>query len=149
MANSITASTVSPFTGLLLEDANYVVTGAFVVGTTGTTYTPSVNLANVDYPVVGKFIVQVFNTALTNTAGGVQSWISLQESSDNSTFNNIGAFTSSLLTFTDSSGTAAAGTTQVLLTPKAKQYLRAAAVVNTGGSTAGGITGSFGLALLF
>lgn len=149
MSNSITASTQSPFSGLLMEDANYNVVGTFPAATSGTTYTPSVYFPNVNYPVVGSFVVQLYNSALTNTSSSVTSYAGLQESGDGVNWNNIAVFTSSLLTFTDNGGSAPAGYVQVLLTPNAKPYLRAFATVPATGATAGGITGSYGINVLF
>ena len=148
MTTSITASTVSPFTGLLLQDSNYNASASFPAagGTVGAT--PSVYYPNVDYPTVGKFIVQVYNTAVTNTSSSATISMSLQHSADNSTWVNIPQFAASLLSFTDAGsagatgGSAVAGTTQVLLPPNVNPYVRVVTSVPTGGSTSGGLTGS-------
>ena len=153
MATSITASTVSPFTGLLLEDVNFNVSAAFPAYNANfavSASTPSIFYPNVDYPTVGKFIVQAYNTTLTNTSNSAVITVGLQESNDNVTWNNIAAFATGLVSSTDNGALAtAANSTQVLLTPKAKPYLRAVATVPVSGSTAGGVTGSFGIATLF
>jgi hypothetical protein len=148
MANSITASTNSPYSSLNLQDVNFNVSAAFGSASQAAT-TPSLYIPNIGFPEIGKFIVQVYNTSLTGTAGTVSSNINLQESNDNSTWNNISVFSSSLLAITNTAGSASAGTSQVLLTPSAKSYLRAQSSTVNGGATAGGITGSFGLQLLF
>lgn len=147
MANSITASTVSPFTGLLLSDSNYYVTASFPSASAAASSSPSLFFPNVDYPTVGKFIVQVSNPLLGGSAGGVSSFVTLQESNDNSTWNNVAPYSSSVLTLTDSSGTIAASSQQLLLTPKAKPYLRIQVTVPAGGSSLTGISGSTGVVL--
>lgn len=137
MANSITASTVSPFTGLLLTDAQYIATASFATATTAST--PALTFNNIDYPTVGQFIVQVSATNTTTTTGSVN--ITLQESSDNTNWNNIAVFANPLLV---SSGSVASNSVQVLLTPQAKTYLRASA------TSIGALpTGSMTLSALF
>ena len=152
MSTSITASTVSPFTGLELQDASYVATATWVSASAAnvSSSTAALYLPNVDYPTTGKFIVQVFNNALTNTANSNTNYVKLQESNDSVIWNDIAVFTSSLLPCTDNGSNATpAGSVQVLLTPNAKPYLRASGVSVLLGSTSGGITGSYGVALLF
>ena len=158
MSTSITASTVSPFTGLELQDTNFnvsaswpavvrVISASVVVGVAAVSASsPSIYYPNVCYPTVGKFIVQVYNSALTNSSASFTNYVGLQESSDNVVWNDIAVFTSSLLTCTDNGALGTpAGTVQVLLTPQAKPYLRAQATAVLSGSTFGGITGSFGI----
>lgn len=145
---SITGSTNSPFSGLNLQDVNFSVSAAFGSASQATT-TTAVYFPNLGYPEVGRFIVQVYNTALTGTAGTVAANIVLQESSDGTTWNNITAFSTSSLPVTNTAGSASAGTAQVLLTPTAKSYLRAQATVASGGAIAAGITGSYGIQTLF
>lgn len=162
MATSITASTVSPFTSLLLQDVVYNVTqswpvvsisksasvnlGVFAVSASS----PAVYYPNVGFPTVGKFIVSVYTTALTNTSGSVVSSVKLQESSDNVNWNDIAVFSTTLCSTTDNGALASpAASTQVLLAPSAKSYLRAVATVPTSGSSYGGVTGSFGINTLF
>ena len=149
MANSITASTNSPFSGLNLQDVNFSVSATFPSASAASGSTAAIYFPNVGYPEVGRFIVQVYNTSLTNTAGTNAATIGLQESNDGISWNNIAAFSSSLLVVTNTAGSASAGTAQVLLTPTAKSYLRAVASTAAGGATAGGITGSFGIQTLF
>jgi hypothetical protein len=145
---SITGSTNSPYSGLNLQDVNFSVSAAFGSASQVAT-TPAIFYPNVGYPDVGRFIVQVYNTSLSGTAGTAAAAINLQESNDGITWNNIAAFSSSLLTVTNTAGSASAGTAQVLLTPNAKPYLRATATTAAGGATASGITGSFGIQTLF
>lgn len=133
MANSITASTVSPFTGLLLTDSNFITTASFG-GSATTASTPSLAFANIDYPTVGKFIVQVAATNTTVGTGSVN--VVLQESNDNTTWNNIAVFANPIFV---SSGSVP-GSVQVLLTPQAKTYLRAQAQTLTGNNATGSIT---------
>lgn len=148
MANSITASTNSPFSGLLLQDVNFNVSAS--VGASATTSsTPSIAYANVDYPTVGKFIVQAFLGQVTATAGTAAIGVTLQESIDNVNWNNIAVFASPLVSSSNSSGTASAASVQVLLTPNAKTYLRAQCYVPSGSVLPNGGSGSFGIQTLF
>lgn len=162
MATSITASTVSPFTGLLNQDVNFNVSASFPVVSLSTSASvvvgvfavsassPAIYYPNVDYPTVGQFIVKVYHGALTNTSNSAVITVGLQESNDNVTWNNIAAFSTGLVSSTDNGALAtAANSMQVLLTPQAKPYLRAVATVPASGSSAGGVTGSFGIQTLF
>jgi hypothetical protein len=148
MATSITASTNSPYSMLNLQDINFNVSAGFGSSSL-TASTPAIFYPNVGYPEVGRFAVQVYNTALVGTAGTAAAYVGLQESNDGITWNNIAAFSSSLLAITNTAGSASAGTSQVLLTPNAKPYLRAVSTTNAGGAIAAGITGSFGIQTLF
>lgn len=140
MANSITASTVSPFSGLLLSDANYVTSASLGVATNNT---PSLFFPNIDYPTVGKFVVQVALTAATNTTGSIN--VVLQESVDNANWTTIAIFANPLVTAATTSQSSSAASAQVLLSPNtAKPYLRAQAVALTTGAT-----GSVVLSALF
>jgi len=152
MATSITASTVSPFTGLALQDSLYVATQTWVSASAAnvSSSTAALYLPNVDYPAVGKFIVQVYNNALTNTNNSATNYVKLQESNDSVIWNDIAVFTSSLLPVLDNGNNyTTASSVQVLLPPTVKPYIRASGVSVLLGSTAGGITGSYGVALLF
>jgi hypothetical protein len=144
---SITASTNSPYSNYNLQDTNFNASTSFASSSFSSS-TAAVFYPNVGEPEVGRFVVQVYNTALQGTAAG-GAFIGLQESNDGVTWNNISAFSSSLLTVTNTAGSASAGTAQVLLTPNAKSYLRAQATTNAGGAVSGGITGSFGIQTLF
>lgn len=148
MANSITASTVSPFSGLLLQDVNYNVSASFPVPTllgavTGST--TSINYANLDYPTVGKFIVQL-NINSTNASAATPVTASLLESSDNVNFNQIAVFST---TMAGNSGTGSTSV-QVLLTPQAKPFLKAWVSIPASGSASGtALTGTYGITTLF
>lgn len=151
MSNSITASNVAPFSGLILSDANYTVTSNFpAAGATGSS--PSLFFPNIEYPTVGKMIVQLTNTALTNSSGSANNYVGLQHSIDNVNWVAIPQFTASLLVITDSgalTSPASATPAQVLLPPNVNPYIRANATVLAGGATTGGITGSYTLSVLF
>jgi hypothetical protein len=148
MANSITASTVSPYSGLLLQDTNFNVSATFPSASlTGST--AAIQFANLNYPTVGQFEVQLYNTALSNSAGGLTVSMSLQDSADGVTFAAIPAFGTTMLGATDSSGTVVAGSITVLLPPTVRTYVRAWVSVPSGAGTSGGITGSFGFNSLF
>lgn len=121
MANSITASTVSPFSGLLLSDANYVATASFTAAATSST--PALFFPNLQYPTTGKFIIQVATINTTVSTGSVN--IVLQESSDGTTWNNIATNANPLIA---TSGSVASASVQVSLDPAAKSYLRANAI---------------------
>ena len=135
MANSITASNSNaPFNSLLLTDANYMVSASYAATST---VSPSVNfnVAN-PYPTTANVIVYVYTTA---QAAGTGSQIVLQESADNSAWNNIAIFANPVL-----SGSASTTNASVILGPNAKQYLRASASNYSGGTP----TGVFGFNVL-
>jgi len=135
MATSITASNSNaPFNSLLLTDANFAVSASFAATST---VSPSVNfqVAN-PYPTTANTIVYVYTTATTAPTG---SRITLQESADNSTWSNVAIFADPIL-----SGSATVTSTQVVLGPNAKQYLRVSASQYTGGTP----NGVFGLTVL-
>lgn len=135
MANSITASTVSPFSGLLLQDSNFIVTTSFG-GSATTASSAPITFANIQLPTVGKFIVNIASSNTTTTSGSVN--IVLQESSDNTNWNNIAVFANPIVV---STGSISAPTpTQVLLTPQAKTYLRVQAQTLTGNNATGSVT---------
>ena len=143
MANSITASTFSPYSNTLLVDQTQ--TGSFpAAGATGST--APLLFPNIGWPEVGSFTVTVYNTALTNTSGSATIGLYLQDSNDGVTYTNVATFAQPLCSTVDGGALSApAASTQVLLTPASKPYVRAIAIVPTGGATAGGITGSFGI----
>ncbi len=147
--SSITASNAGvPYTLPLQQDVNFNTSNSFPSASISGS-TPSVYYANLQYPTTGKFVVQVYNTALTNTNNAAVISMSLEDSADNVTFAPIAVFSPTLLTATDSAGSAPAGNVQVQLAPTARPYLRVRASVPNSGSKAGGITGSYGLASLF
>jgi hypothetical protein len=150
---SITSSNASaPFNSRLLTDANYIKTVSAGMTSGATVYTTAVDFNTATpYPTTEKVIVQLYNTALTGTSASLVTYMGLQDSADNSSFTDIGCFTSSLLKATDVAGAVAAqipATAQVLLPPNVRQYVRGKVVVPTGAAAAGGITGSFGVSVL-
>lgn len=152
MATSITASnSTATYSSYFLSDANYTVTATFPSGSGAVSgSTTSLFFPNLCVPTVGKVIIQLSNTALTNSSGSVTNYVGLQESVDNVNWNNIAVFTSSLLPITDNGSLSSpAGSVQVFLSPLAKPYLRAQATVVSGGQAVGGITGSYTLSALF
>lgn len=139
MANSITASTSTPYNSLLLTDQNYIVTASY--GATATTAsTSAVNFQTATpYPTTANVLVFVSASNSTTSTGSVS--IVLQESSDNSTWTPAANIANPLFS---SSGSVSGQTATVGLQPGAKQYLRLAAI-----STVGTVpTGSFSLTVL-
>ena len=136
MVPSITASNANaPFNSLLLSDANYAVSASYAATST---VSPSVNFQVASpYPTTANTIINVYSTATVAPTG---SRITLQESADNSTWSNIAIFADPIL-----SGSSTTTSTQVILGPNAKQYLRVSASQYSGGTP----NGVFGLTVLF
>jgi hypothetical protein len=149
--NSITASTVSPISTLNLGDSQYTTTLSWPASAT-TTQSAALYFPNLNYPVVGEFILQLSTTAITPTTNSLVYSASLQDSVDGVTFAQMAVFSSTLFSTTDASGTAPVTTVQVLLPPPAanpRPYIRA--TLGTPASIGGqsGPTGSFTLKALF
>lgn len=145
---SITGSTTTPFNSLLLQDATFNVSASWGASAT-TASTPSVNfqVAN-PWPTSAECIINVYTNQILNTSGSQVYGVALQESADNSSWNNIAIFFNPIVSATDASNTGSAATTQVILGPNAKQYLRAIgvtpAIINSVPPT-----GSFGFKTFF
>ncbi len=156
--NSITASTVSPYTLPLLQDPVYNTSASLPIGGT-TGYTPALYFPNLQYPTCGKFTITLYNTAINDnfTSASVSNVttsvsMSLQDSTDGVTFTQIARFPTNLLTAVDVTtlSSSVAGNVVVFHGPTNKPYLRGVAIVNTGSTvTTGGITGSFGIITQF
>lgn len=144
---SITASN-SAFSGPLLQDVNFNTSASFNAPTAlsaVTSSTVSIYFPNIQYPTDTKFVVQL-NLAPTGVVGAVPITASLQESSDNVTFTNVAIFRDILAS---NSGTGST-TTQVVLGPSSKPYIRAwANSPNSASATGVAVGGTFGITTLF
>ena len=138
MSQSITASVINaPFNGLLDSDINFQVSSAYQ--TNGVT--PSVNfLVTQPWPVTSNGIVYVYSNALTGTNSS-SSYLTLQDSPDNSTWTAVANLANPILTATSSSAVSG----NISLQYGGQQYLRLSSSNQAGGLP----SGSFGFNVYF
>lgn len=150
MAQSITGSTNTPYNYPLVQDANYSVAVNNISASATVTSSYMDFTTATPFPSTENFVVNVYFSALTNTANSAVISASLQESADTINWTNVASLASPIITTTDNgAGAAPAAIVGVQLQPAAKRYLRLSVTTPTGGTTGAGATGVAGAYLTF
>ena len=150
-------STSVPLNTRIITDPNYIVSALFPTATQPALGTASISTSGstsaldfvqkTPYPTIAQIILQVDTSTLIGTSGSFVSRFFIQHSDDNVSFVKIPQLASNDIF--DSAGTSSASSTQYLLPPNVKRYVRLQASSSAGGSVVGGITGSYTASVLF